>query len=81
MCAPIKNVNDTKKTFNYSIVRGIGIPGDPSPKTVMSFGDMITSNHFSQNIAVFYGEIKNKFIEEFKYWPPFEGKYSLILYI
>lgn len=74
MCAPIKNLNCDKRIDNYAIVKSVGIPGDVSSKTVMSFGDMITNDHSSYNIGIFYREFKHKFEEEFKYWPPFDGK-------
>ncbi|XP_062703771.1 uncharacterized protein LOC115261853, partial [Aedes albopictus] len=73
MCAPIKNLNCDKRIDNYAIVKSVGIPGDVSSKTVMSFGDMITNDHSSYNIGIFYREFKHKFEEEFKYWPPFDG--------
>ncbi|KXJ68397.1 hypothetical protein RP20_CCG003732 [Aedes albopictus] len=72
MCAPIKNLNCDKRIDNYAIVKSVGIPGDVSSKTVMSFGDMITNDHSSYNIGIFYREFKHKFEEEFKYWPPFD---------
>ncbi|XP_021697223.1 uncharacterized protein LOC110675776 [Aedes aegypti] len=34
---------------------------------------MITNDHSSRNISVFYKELKDKFVDEFSYWPPFEG--------
>lgn len=78
MCAPIKSLNSDKRIFNYAIVRSVGIPGDTSSKSVVSFADMITNDHSSWNISVFYREFKAKFVEEFHYWPPIEGMYNII---
>lgn len=80
MCAQIKNLNCDKRINNYAIVKAVGIPGDTSSKTVISFADMITNDHSSRNISVFYKELKDKFVDEFSYWPPFEGLFFRIIF-
>lgn len=73
LCAEMKDLKSEKRIFNYTFVKDVAIPGSSENPMIFTFGDMITNDNSWLGISVFYQKLKAMFIEEHKYWPPFQG--------